>query len=107
MNTDFKVGIIGTGFAGIVAALHLKKSGNGSFVMFERAAEIGGTWRDNVYPGCACDVASHLYSFAGEPNPDWNREYAEQPEILAYMKWVIAKHGLEKHILFNSDVVEV
>ena len=106
MNTDFKVGIIGTGFAGIVAALHLKKSGNGSFVMFERAAEIGGTWRDNVYPGCACDVASHLYSFAGEPNPDWNREYAEQPEILAYMKWVIAKHGLEKHIRFNSDVVE-
>lgn len=105
-QTDFDIGIVGTGFAGLVAALQLKKSGSYSFVMFERAEEVGGTWRDNVYPGCACDVASQLYSFAGEPNPDWSREYATQPEILAYIKEVVEKRDLRRHIRFDADVVE-
>ncbi|AHM63510.1 4-hydroxyacetophenone monooxygenase HAPMO [Flammeovirgaceae bacterium 311] len=103
---DVAVGIIGAGFAGLVAALRLKKSGRNSFLIFERAAEIGGTWRDNVYPGCACDIASPLYSFADEPNPDWSRLYSNQPEILAYLKEVVAKRGLNRHIRFNSDIVE-
>lgn len=106
MKADFQVGIIGAGFAGLVAALRLKKSGRNSFVIFERASEVGGTWRDNIYPGCACDVASPLYSFADEPKPDWSRLYAEQPEILQYIKDVVDKRGLEQHIRFNSDIVE-
>ena len=106
MNTDYQLGIIGAGFAGLVAALRLKKSGRESFVIFERAAEVGGTWRDNIYPGCACDVASPLYSFAGEPNPGWSKMYSEQPEILSYLKEVVAKNELYEHIRFNADVVE-
>lgn len=106
MQTDYQIGIIGAGFAGLVAALRLKKSGRTSFVIFERAGEIGGTWRDNTYPGCACDVASPLYSFAQELNPDWSRFFSSQPEILAYMKEVVKKNGLENHIRYNTDIVE-
>ncbi|WP_224998662.1 NAD(P)/FAD-dependent oxidoreductase [Cesiribacter sp. SM1] len=106
MKADYSVGIVGAGFAGLVAALQLKKSGRDSFVVFERAAELGGTWRDNVYPGCACDIASPLYSFADEPNPNWSRQYGRQPEILAYLKDVALRNGLKKHIRYNSDIVE-
>lgn len=106
MKPDYQVGIIGAGFAGLVAALRLKKKGRDSFVVFERAAEVGGTWRDNVYPGCACDVASPLYSFADEPNPDWANLYANQGNILAYLKQVVSRHGLDRYIRFNSDIVK-
>jgi cation diffusion facilitator CzcD-associated flavoprotein CzcO len=106
METDYAVGIVGAGFAGLSAALRLKKSRQDSFVIFERAAEVGGTWRDNIYPGCACDVASPLYSFAGEPNPGWTQLYAGQPEIWAYLKHVVDKNDLRKHIRFGSDIVE-
>ncbi|WP_262511357.1 flavin-containing monooxygenase [Pontibacter diazotrophicus] len=97
---------MGAGFAGLVAALRLKKSGRDSFVIFERAAEVGGTWRDNVYPGCACDIASPLYSFADEQNPQWSKLYSEQPEILEYIKNVVVRNNLYPHIRFGSDVVE-
>lgn len=107
MRTDFQVGIVGAGFAGLVAALRLKKSGRDSSVIFERAAEVGGTWRDNVYPGCACDIASPLYSFADEQNPQWSKFYSEQPEILNYIKDVTARNDLYRHIRLESDVVEV
>lgn len=106
MDTDFEIGIIGAGFAGIIAALRLKKSGRESFVVFERAAEVGGTWRENIYPGCACDIASPLYSIAGEANPEWSRLYSGQPEILSYLKKVVATNKLEKHIRFHSDIME-
>jgi cation diffusion facilitator CzcD-associated flavoprotein CzcO len=106
MKHDFQIGIVGAGFAGLVAALRLKKSGRHSFVIFERAGEIGGTWRDNIYPGCACDVASPLYSFAQALNPDWENLYSSQPEILAYMKKVVKENGLEEHIRFHADIVE-
>lgn len=105
MEADYQVGIIGAGFGGLVAALRLQKAGRNSFVIFERAAEVGGTWRDNIYPGCACDVPSHLYSFADELNPNWSRAFSAQPEILEYMKGVVAKHNLRKQIRFNSDIV--
>ncbi|MDX2001987.1 MAG: NAD(P)/FAD-dependent oxidoreductase [Chitinophagales bacterium] len=107
MKVDYQVGIIGAGFAGLVAALRLKKEGKNSFVIFERASEPGGTWRDNTYPGCACDVPSHLYSIADELNPDWSYSFSTQPEIWAYMKHVVAKHQLDRHIRYESDIVEL
>lgn len=105
MQPDFQTGVIGAGFAGLIAALRLQKSGRNSFVIFEKAAEIGGTWRDNAYPGCACDVPSLLYSITTEPNPDWTRLYSSQPEIWEYMKNVVRKNHLEQHIRFNAEIV--
>ncbi len=107
MKTDYQVGIIGAGFGGLVAALKLKNAGKNNFIIFERAAEIGGTWRDNTYPGCACDVPSHLYSIASEPNPAWNYKFSRQPEILNYLKNVVANNDLAQHIRLNSDIVEI
>jgi len=105
MDSSTHTGIIGAGFAGLVAALRLKKQGDDDFVIFERADEIGGTWRDNVYPGCACDIEAPLYSFADEPNPNWSHSYAGQPEILAYVREVVERHDLRQHIRFGSDIV--
>ena len=107
MKTDFQVGIIGAGFGGLVAALKLKDSSRNSFVIFERASEIGGTWRDNTYPGCACDVPSHLYSIASKPNPDWNYKFSKQPEILNYLQNIVKSNDLTPHIRLNSDIVEL
>lgn len=103
MNADHQVVIIGAGFSGIVAALRLKASGRNDFIMLEQASEIGGTWRDNTYPGCACDVPSNLYSIANQPNPNWSEMYAPQAEILIYMKQVIEKNDLSKHIRYNTE----
>jgi cation diffusion facilitator CzcD-associated flavoprotein CzcO len=105
MKPDFQIGIVGAGFAGIIAALRLQDSKRDSFVIFERAAEVGGTWRDNIYPGCACDVPSNLYSISFEPNPNWQRRYSPQPEILAYLKSVVHKNNIESYIRYDSDVV--
>jgi cation diffusion facilitator CzcD-associated flavoprotein CzcO len=102
---DFAVGIIGAGFAGIIAAMQLQRDGRENFVIFERAKAIGGTWRDNHYPGCACDVPSHLYSIAAAPNPSWSRMFSPQPEILAYMQRVVQEHGLEQYIRYEADIV--
>lgn len=104
MNNHCDIAIIGTGFAGIIAALRLKAEGH-TFIMFERASDIGGTWRDNTYPGCACDVPSHLYSIASEPNPNWSRLFSSQPEIWAYMKTVVDKHQLRQYIRFDTEIV--
>ena len=105
MKPDFRVGIVGAGFAGVIAALRLQQSGRDSFVIFERAASSGGTWRDNVYPGCACDVPSNVYSISFVPNPNWSKGYSPQPEILAYLRGIINDHKLEHHIRYNSDIV--
>lgn len=105
MKPDFQVGIVGAGFAGIIAALRLKGANRDSFVIFERAGEVGGTWRDNIYPGCACDVPSNLYSISFEPNPNWQRFYSPQAEILEYLKGLVRKHDIEKHIRYDSDMV--
>ena len=104
MNTDVDVAIIGAGFAGLCAAIRLQER-RLSLVIFERASEIGGTWRDNVYPGCACDVPSHLYSLSFAPNPNWSRMYSTQPEILAYLKNVVAQHSLKPTIRYNTEIV--
>lgn len=102
---DAEVGVVGAGFGGLVAGLRLQKSGH-SFIIFERSEQLGGTWRDNTYPGCACDVASDLYSLADEPNPNWTQRYSPQPEILRYMLHVVEKRDLLRHIRFNCDMVE-
>jgi cation diffusion facilitator CzcD-associated flavoprotein CzcO len=90
--------IIGTGFGGLGMAIRLKQAGFHDFTVLEQASGVGGTWRDNHYPGAACDIESHLYSFSFEPNPSWTREFARQAEILAYLEHCADKYGLRPHI---------
>ncbi|MFP3277383.1 MAG: NAD(P)/FAD-dependent oxidoreductase, partial [Paraburkholderia sp.] len=93
-----RIAIVGSGFSGIGMAIRLRQMGLESFTIYEAAGEIGGTWRDNTYPGAACDVPSHLYSFSFEPNPGWTRAYGPQAEIFAYLKHCIRKYGLERFV---------
>ena len=101
---DYKVAILGAGFGGLGMAARLKERGEDSFVILEKADRIGGTWRDNTYPGSGCDVPSHLYSYSFETNPGWTRKYSLQPEIQAYMERVAGKRGLGPHIRFHAEV---
>ena len=103
----FEIAIIGAGFAGLAAAIRLKQENRNSFIIFERAAEVGGTWRDNVYPGCACDVPSHLYSYSFELNPNWSQAYSTQPEILEYIKSCVTHYKLEEQIRYNSEITKL
>ena len=98
---DHEVVIIGTGFSGIGAAIKLKEAGIEDFVVFDKAQEVAGTWRENTYPGCACDVPSHMYSFSFEQNPDWSEMYAPQPEIREYLEGVTDKYGVRPHLRFG------
>jgi cation diffusion facilitator CzcD-associated flavoprotein CzcO len=104
MAADVKVAILGAGFAGLCMGLKLQARDEDSFVILEKADRVGGTWRENTYPGCGCDIPSHLYSYSFEPNPDWPEIYSAQPDILAYIEGVVEKHGLSKHIRFNAEV---
>ncbi|MBV1873718.1 MAG: NAD(P)/FAD-dependent oxidoreductase [Gammaproteobacteria bacterium] len=106
LNKDFPIVIIGSGFAGIGMGIQLIKSGIKSFIIIEREAEIGGTWRDNTYPGCACDVPSYVYSFSFEPNPNWSRMFSGGNEIQNYLLACVEKYGLREHMQFNTSVVE-
>src|SRR6185503_13802671 len=101
----YHVAILGAGFGGLGLASRLKASGEASFVILEKADRIGGTWRDKVYPGCACDVASHLYWYSFDPQPDWSRVFSAQPEILSSLESFVDRHGLGGHIRFNAEVV--
>jgi cation diffusion facilitator CzcD-associated flavoprotein CzcO len=101
---SFPIAIIGAGFAGIGAAIQLKKAGIHSFTMFERAGEIGGTWRDNTYPGAACDVPSHVYSLSFEPNPNWSQMFATSQEIESYLLGIVEKWGLRSHLRLNTEI---
>ncbi|WP_328443976.1 flavin-containing monooxygenase [Amycolatopsis sp. NBC_00438] len=98
--------IVGTGFGGIGTAIELKRAGLTDFTILESAAEPGGVWRDNTYPGAACDIPSPLYSYSFEPNPRWPKRFSHQPDILAYLRGVIAKYGLEPHIRYGAEVTE-
>ncbi|WP_261718613.1 NAD(P)/FAD-dependent oxidoreductase [Streptomyces sp. FZ201] len=99
-----RVAVIGSGFGGLGAAVRLRREGVTDFVVLERASSVGGTWRDNSYPGCACDVPSHLYSFSFAPNPDWPRTFSGQEHIRAYLEHVTDTFGLRPHIRFDSEV---
>ncbi|MGC8118887.1 flavin-containing monooxygenase [Marinobacter sp. VGCF2001] len=96
--------IIGTGFGGIGMAVKLKQAGFDNITLLEKAAGVGGTWRDNTYPGAACDVQSHLYSYSFEPKHDWSRKFGLQPEILEYIEHCAQKYRLLPHIRFNQAV---
>lgn len=98
------VAIIGTGFGGLGMAIQLKKQGT-PFILFEQAAEVGGTWRDNTYPGAACDIYSHLYSFSFELNPGWSSMYGKQGEIQDYLEHCAKKYEVLSNTLFNAKVV--
>jgi cation diffusion facilitator CzcD-associated flavoprotein CzcO len=99
-----RVAILGAGAAGLCMALQLQAHGIDTFTIYEKSDGVGGTWRDNTYPGAACDVPSHLYSFSFAPKRDWTRKFAEQPEILSYFESLVTDHGLEPHLRLGVEV---
>ncbi|CAN5612237.1 NAD(P)/FAD-dependent oxidoreductase [soil metagenome] len=96
--------IIGSGFSGLAMAQRMKKAGLGDFIVLEKAASVGGTWRENTYPGCACDVPSHVYSFSFALNPEWTSTFSHQPEIKAYIERTADEHGLTPHVRFGVEL---
>jgi cation diffusion facilitator CzcD-associated flavoprotein CzcO len=98
---------VGSGFAGLGMGIRLKQRGRDSFVILEKSSAIGGTWRDNRYPGCACDVPSHLYSFSFEQNPGWTRLFAPREEIHAYLERCADKYRLRTHLRLETEVLRV
>ena len=103
-TNDVQVAIIGAGFSGLGAAIKLKQNGFDDFVLLDRGQNFGGTWRDNTYPGAACDVPSQLYSYSFELNPNWTRSYGHQPEIHRYINDVADKHGIGAKTRWSSEV---
>jgi cation diffusion facilitator CzcD-associated flavoprotein CzcO len=99
-----RVAIIGAGFGGLAAAVALRRIGIDNLTILERSDGVGGTWRLNTYPGAACDIQSHLYSFSFAPNRNWSRTYARQPEILAYLESVADDFDLRRHLLTGTSV---
>jgi cation diffusion facilitator CzcD-associated flavoprotein CzcO len=99
-----KVAIIGAGFGGLAAAVALRRAGIEDLVIIEGDDGVGGTWRRNTYPGAACDIQSHLYSFSFAPNRSWSRTYARQPEILCYLESVVDDFGLGRHLMLGTAV---
>jgi cation diffusion facilitator CzcD-associated flavoprotein CzcO len=96
--------IVGAGFAGLGLGVRLKRETAHSFIVLERAGDVGGTWRDNTYPGAACDVSSHLYSYSFRPNPNWTQVYSSQREIHEYLRETARAEGLLDHVQFNQEV---
>ncbi|MEJ7731940.1 MAG: NAD(P)/FAD-dependent oxidoreductase [Polyangiaceae bacterium] len=99
-----RVAIIGAGFGGLGTAIRLRQEGIEDFAILERGPDLGGVWRDNTYPGCACDVQSHLYSFSFALNPRWTRSYSGQPEILAYLQGCADRFGVRPHLHLDCQV---
>ena len=101
----YQVAIIGAGFGGLAMAIRLLQRNIHNFVILEKSNEVGGTWRENQYPGAACDVQSHLYSLSFAPKTDWSKRYAEAPEIFQYIQDVVQQFNLREYCQFNSEVV--
>jgi cation diffusion facilitator CzcD-associated flavoprotein CzcO len=99
-----KVGILGAGFAGLGTAIRLEQEGVEDFAVFEKDAGVGGTWWANTYPGCQCDIPSHLYSFSFAPNPDWTRTYPLQPELRDYLRRCAERFGVMDRIHFETEI---
>ena len=102
--THHRIAIIGTGFSGLGMAIRLKQEGEQDFVLLERDGDVGGTWNVNTYPGCRCDVPSHLYSFSFAPNAEWSSTFSPQPEILSYLKGCAERYELLPHVRFHTEV---
>lgn len=100
------VTIIGSGVGGICIAMQLERAGIKSYELVEKAHDIGGTWRDNTYPGCACDVPSHFYSYSFEGRSDWSRTFPERSEIFAYLSGLAKKYGLYEKTRFNTEIMQ-
>jgi cation diffusion facilitator CzcD-associated flavoprotein CzcO len=101
---DVGTAIIGGGFSGLGMAIRLKQEGIEDFTVLERGDDVGGTWHYNTYPGCACDVPSHLYSFSFAPNPGWSETYSRQPEIRDYLRRVADEYGVREKVRLNCAV---
>src|SRR5256884_1363615 len=99
-----RIAIIGSGFSGLCLGIRLKQAGIDSFTIFEKSDRLGGTWRDNTYPGAACDVPSFLYCFSFEQKPDWSRKWSPQAEIRDYMEHCARKYDLVRHIRFGTEI---
>jgi cation diffusion facilitator CzcD-associated flavoprotein CzcO len=104
MSHDHDIVIVGSGFSGLGMAIRLKQAGIPDFAVLERAGEVGGTWQANTYPGCACDVPSHLYSFSFAPNPEWTQTYSPQPEIRDYLSRCAEEFGVRPHVRLDTAV---
>jgi cation diffusion facilitator CzcD-associated flavoprotein CzcO len=104
---DTAVAILGAGFGGICMAIKMLEAGHDDFMIFEKSGSMGGTWRDNTYPGCACDIPSHLYSYSFAQRAGWSRRYAPQSEILAYIRDVAGLYDLDKRIVYESPVTSL
>jgi cation diffusion facilitator CzcD-associated flavoprotein CzcO len=102
---EVEVAIVGSGFSGLGMAIRLKQEGIEDFVVLERGDDVGGTWHFNTYPGCACDIPSHLYSFSFAPNPDWTQTYSRQPEIREYLRQCADEFGVRRHIRFGCELL--
>lgn len=102
--THVRIAIVGAGFGGLGLAYHLRRAGIEDFAILERDSEVGGTWWANTYPGCQCDIPSHLYSFSFAPNPTWSRTYATQPEISRYLLDVAERFDLRRHVRLGCEV---
>src|SRR3990170_606531 len=100
------VAVVGSGFAGLATGIRLKEAGR-DFVILERAGDLGGTWRDNTYPGCECDVPSHLYSFSFALNPNWSRSFSPQEEIFDYLRNTARDFGIADRIRFGTAVLDI
>ncbi|MEU8345345.1 Predicted flavoprotein CzcO associated with the cation diffusion facilitator CzcD [Actinomadura meyerae] len=100
------IAIVGAGFSGIGLAIRLKQAGFTDLTVYDKGDAPGGVWRDNTYPGAACDAPSHLYSYSFEPKPDWSRRFAEQPEILDYLRHCVDKYGLTPHMRFGTEITQ-
>src|SRR3954447_19420425 len=106
MSHDHDIVIVGSGFSGLGMAIRLKQAGIHDFAVLERADEVGGTWQANTYPGCQCDVASHLYSFSFMPNPDWSRGYLHRREIWNYLRRCADRGEVRPHLRLGCEVLE-
>ncbi len=104
-NRPLRFAIIGAGMAGILSAIRLRELGLDEFTVYEKADRLGGTWRDNTYPGLTCDVPSPLYSYSFAPNPEWSRHYSPGGEIQSYLEGVAREHGVERFMRFGEEVV--
>src|ERR1700755_2358412 len=98
------VAIVGSGFSGIGLAIRLRQEGVEDFAVLERGDGVGGTWHYNTYPGCACDVPSHLYSFSFAPHPDWPHSFSGQAHIRAYLEHVVDVFGIRPHLRLGREV---
>ena len=99
-----RIAVIGAGFGGLAAVIELKRAGFDDIVVLEKGDDVGGVWRENTYPGAACDVPSPFYSFSFEPNPRWPRRFSRQPAILDYMRGIAEKYDVRRHVRFGTEV---